>query len=213
MCVTSHSMVDCDLLLCLKLITDGSPASSKCHILIWHEYMHILWKSMSYIKIIQLQCSFETRTLSEQLDLYQKKKKLTALIFFHCRSSSAFSLVSLKRRVFRPSDILMPYWKAALQREMDNRQCLYKYNKAQYDSLPGLKRKDVLQFCKCVWSRTVLPKHLLGQSLLVIHVITVLLLRVKVPASQRTLLVTLPGRGERQHQLHSVWVKINDSRI
>lgn len=41
--------------------------------------------------------------------------KLTALIFFHCRSNSAFSLVSLKRRVFRPSDILMPYWKAALQ--------------------------------------------------------------------------------------------------
>lgn len=42
---------------------------------------------------------------------------LTALIFFHCRSSSAFSLVSLKRRVFLPSDILMPYWKAALRRQ------------------------------------------------------------------------------------------------
>lgn len=33
---------------------------------------------------------------------------------FHWRSSSALSLVSLKRLVFRPSDILMPYWNAAL---------------------------------------------------------------------------------------------------
>lgn len=40
---------------------------------------------------------------------------LTALIFFHWRSSSALSLVSLKRLVFRPSDILMPYWNAALR--------------------------------------------------------------------------------------------------
>lgn len=40
---------------------------------------------------------------------------LTALIFFHWRSSSALSLVSLKRLVFRPSDILMPYWNAALK--------------------------------------------------------------------------------------------------
>lgn len=47
---------------------------------------------------------------------------LTALIFFHCRSSSALSLVSLKRRVLRPSDILMPYWKAALEKEQDMAQ-------------------------------------------------------------------------------------------
>lgn len=49
-------------------------------------------------------------------------RALTALIFFHCRSSSALSLVSLKRRVLRPSDILMPYWKAALEREQDMAQ-------------------------------------------------------------------------------------------
>lgn len=41
----------------------------------------------------------------------------TALIFFHWRSSSALSLVSLKRLVFRPSDILMPYWNAALRQK------------------------------------------------------------------------------------------------
>lgn len=45
---------------------------------------------------------------------------LTALIFFHCRSSSALSFVSLKRRVLRPSDILIPYWKAALGKEGDS---------------------------------------------------------------------------------------------
>lgn len=44
-------------------------------------------------------------------------RALTALIFFHCRSSSALSFVSLKRRVLRPSDILIPYWKAALGKE------------------------------------------------------------------------------------------------
>lgn len=47
--------------------------------------------------------------------LWPEHLNLTALIFFHCRSSSAFSFVSLNRRVFLPSDILMPYWKAALQ--------------------------------------------------------------------------------------------------
>lgn len=49
---------------------------------------------------------------------------LTALIFFHCRSSSALSFVSLKRRVLRPSDILIPYWKAALGKEGDRAQQL-----------------------------------------------------------------------------------------
>lgn len=45
---------------------------------------------------------------------------LTALIFFHCLSSSALSFVSLNRRVLRPSDILIPYWKAALGKEGDS---------------------------------------------------------------------------------------------
>lgn len=49
-------------------------------------------------------------------------RALTALIFFHCRSSSALSLVSLKRRVLRPSDILIPYWNAALGKEQDMAQ-------------------------------------------------------------------------------------------
>lgn len=50
----------------------------------------------------------------------------------------------------------------------------------------------------CVWPacqslsvRTVGCKHLLGQCLLVVHVIRVLLLSVKVPAAQRTLFVPL----------------------
>lgn len=36
-------------------------------------------------------------------------------IFCHCRSNSAFSSFGPARRVLRPSAILTPYWKAALQ--------------------------------------------------------------------------------------------------
>lgn len=59
---------------------------------------------------------------SSQLSSPSPAWALTALIFFHCRSSSALSFVSLKRRVLRPSDILMPYWKAALEKEQDMAQ-------------------------------------------------------------------------------------------
>lgn len=55
-----------------------------------------------------------------QLKSTQEVILLTALIFFHWRSSSALSLVSLKRLVFRPSDILMPYWNAALRKIKDS---------------------------------------------------------------------------------------------
>lgn len=58
--------------------------------------------------------AFNSNFLYITQNVVDEPGKLTALIFFHCRSNSAFSLVSLKRRVFRPSDILMPYWKAAL---------------------------------------------------------------------------------------------------
>lgn len=55
-------------------------------------------------------------SISSQLKLsHPEPVPLTALIFFHWRSSSALSLVSLKRLVLRPSDILMPYWNAALR--------------------------------------------------------------------------------------------------
>lgn len=59
---------------------------------------------------------------SPRLSSPSPAQALTALIFFHCRSSSALSLVSLKRRVLRPSDILMPYWKAALENKQDMAQ-------------------------------------------------------------------------------------------
>lgn len=59
---------------------------------------------------------------SSRLSSPSPARALTALIFFHCRSSSALSFVSLKRRVLRPSDILMPYWKAALEKEQDMAQ-------------------------------------------------------------------------------------------
>lgn len=36
-------------------------------------------------------------------------------IFCHCLSNSAFSSLGPARRVFRPSAILTPYWKAALK--------------------------------------------------------------------------------------------------
>ena len=188
-----------------------------------------------------------------------KHRALTALIFFHCRSSSALSFVSLKRRVLRPSDILIPYWKAALGKERDRAQ-----RSQGIRSLPGertrlpqpqawapgpawapesggwaevltsgTKSKDkppglgstappqVLtrgtpflistppgprsgQHCHPHPDSLLSPSqglHSLGQSLFVIHVLAVLLLRVEVPAPQRSFLVTLQRKNNLEQLL------------
>lgn len=76
------------------------------------------WVSECFSSLYLEQCYHQTSKICQALVCCLSAiclMELTALIFFHCRSSSAFSLVSLKRRVFLPSDILMPYWKAALK--------------------------------------------------------------------------------------------------
>lgn len=141
-------------------------------------------------------------SVSSQLKSTQEVISLTALIFFHWRSSSALSLVSLKRLVFRPSDILMPYWNAALRKIKDKwgkegtRGCMTVQRCSQMAlwlktlfrnvsaTLPSnLVKASPLHHHPSPHSLAVFSTDSLGQSLLVVHILAVFLLGIKVPAA------------------------------
>ena len=54
---------------------------------------------------------------NQQLEDKTDSLTLTLLIFCQSLSSLAFSSLGPARRVFRPSDILIPNWKAALKKQ------------------------------------------------------------------------------------------------